>query len=72
MTFSFFIINAHIEFYFSIRIASLNVVHYKTLNTRLDIELLVINPPKPTWGPRCTFTENEQDYDAGIDRMDEI
>jgi hypothetical protein len=37
MTFSFFIINAHIEIYFNIRIAFLDVVHYKTLNTRLDI-----------------------------------
>jgi hypothetical protein len=55
MTFFFFIINAHIEIYFNIGIASLNVVHYKTLNTRLDILLLVINPLKPTWGPKCTF-----------------
>jgi hypothetical protein len=37
MTFSFFIINAHIEIYFIIRIAFLDVVHYKTLNIRLDI-----------------------------------
>jgi hypothetical protein len=56
MTFSIFIINAHIEIYFIVRIAFLNVVHYKTLNTTINIQLLVINPPKPTWGPRCTFT----------------
>jgi hypothetical protein len=31
-------------------------VHYKTLNTRLVLSLLIINPPKPTLGPRCTFT----------------
>jgi hypothetical protein len=37
MTFSFFIINAHIEIYFNVRTAFLDVVHYKTLNTRLDI-----------------------------------
>jgi hypothetical protein len=37
MTFSFFIINAHIEIYFNIRIAFMDVVHYETLNTRLDI-----------------------------------
>jgi hypothetical protein len=36
MTFPFFII-AHIEIYFVIRIAFLNVVHYKTINIRLDI-----------------------------------
>jgi hypothetical protein len=37
MTFSFFIINVHIEIYFIARIAFLDVAHYKTLNTRLDI-----------------------------------
>jgi hypothetical protein len=37
VTFSFFIINAHVEIYFIVRIAFLDVVHYKTLNTRLDI-----------------------------------
>jgi hypothetical protein len=37
MTFPFFFIVAHIEFYFIVRIAFLNVVHYKTLNTRLDL-----------------------------------
>jgi hypothetical protein len=37
MTFSFFIINAHIEIYFNVRIAFLDDVHYKTLNTKLDI-----------------------------------
>jgi hypothetical protein len=37
MTFSFFIINVHIEIYFNIRIASLDVVHYETLNIKLDI-----------------------------------
>jgi hypothetical protein len=37
MTFSFFILNVYIEIYFNIRIAFLDVVHYKTLNTRLDI-----------------------------------
>jgi hypothetical protein len=37
MTFSFFIINAHIEIYFNVCIASLDVVHYNTLNIRLDI-----------------------------------
>jgi hypothetical protein len=36
MTFSFFIINAHIEIYFIARIAFFDVVQYKTLNTRLD------------------------------------
>jgi hypothetical protein len=34
--FSLFIINVHIEIYFIIRIIFLDVVHYKTLNTRLD------------------------------------
>jgi hypothetical protein len=53
--FSFFVIKAHIEIYFNVRIAFLDDVHYKTLNTRLAIYLLVINPPKPTRGPRCTF-----------------
>jgi hypothetical protein len=33
VTFSFFIVNAHID----VHIAFLDVVHYKTLNTRLDI-----------------------------------
>jgi hypothetical protein len=37
MTFAFFFIVANIEFYFIICIAFLNVVHYKTLNTRLDL-----------------------------------
>jgi hypothetical protein len=37
VTFSFFIINAHIEIYFNVRIAFFDVVHYKTLNTRLYI-----------------------------------
>jgi hypothetical protein len=37
MTFSFFIINAHIEIYFTVRVAFLDVIYYKTLNTRLDI-----------------------------------
>jgi hypothetical protein len=37
MTFSFFIVNAHIEIYFIIRIVFLNVVHYETFNIRLDI-----------------------------------
>jgi hypothetical protein len=37
VTFAFFFIIAHIEIYFIIRIAFLNVVHYKTLNTRLDL-----------------------------------
>jgi hypothetical protein len=55
MTFLFFFIIAHIEIYFIVRIAFLNVVHYKTLNTRLHLQFLVINPPKPTQGPRCTF-----------------
>jgi hypothetical protein len=41
MTFPFFLIAAHIEFYFIVRIALLNVVHYKTLNTRLDLGSLV-------------------------------
>jgi hypothetical protein len=36
MTFSFFTVNAHIDIYFITRIAFLDVVHYKTLNTRLD------------------------------------
>jgi hypothetical protein len=60
MTFSFFIINAHIEIYFNVCIAFLDVVHYKTLNTRLDIYLLVINPPIPTREPRCTFRDLPQ------------
>jgi hypothetical protein len=58
MIFFFFIINAHIEIYFNVRIVFLDVVYYKSLNTRLDIKLLVINPPKPTRGPRCTFIQN--------------
>jgi hypothetical protein len=37
MIFFFFIINAHIEIYFIVRITFLDVVHCKTLNTRLDI-----------------------------------
>jgi hypothetical protein len=37
MTFFFFIINAYIEIYFNVRITFLDVVHYKTLNTELDI-----------------------------------
>jgi hypothetical protein len=37
MTFSFFIINVHIEIYFNIRVAFFDVVHYKTISTRLDI-----------------------------------
>jgi hypothetical protein len=37
MTFPFFIINAHMELYLNVRIAFLDIVHYKTLNTRLDI-----------------------------------
>jgi hypothetical protein len=37
MTFSFFIIDAHIEIYFNVHIAFLDDVHYKILNTRLDI-----------------------------------
>jgi hypothetical protein len=35
--FSFFIINALIKIYFNVRIVFLDVVYYKTLNTRLDI-----------------------------------
>jgi hypothetical protein len=37
MTFPFFFIIAHIEIYFIVRTAFLNVVHYKTLNIRLDL-----------------------------------
>jgi hypothetical protein len=37
MTFPFFFIVAHIEFYFIVSIAILNVVQDKTLNTRLDL-----------------------------------
>jgi hypothetical protein len=37
MTFSFFIVKAHIEISFNVRIAFLDDVLYKTLNTRLDI-----------------------------------
>jgi hypothetical protein len=37
MTFYFFIINAHIEIYFNVCIAFLDVVHYKIINRRLDI-----------------------------------
>jgi hypothetical protein len=36
-TFPFFFIIAHIEIYFIVRIDFLNGVHYKTLNTRLDL-----------------------------------
>jgi hypothetical protein len=48
MTFPFFFIIAHIEINFIICIAFLNAIYYKTLNIRLDLYLLVINPPKPT------------------------
>jgi hypothetical protein len=37
MTFCFFIINAHVEIYFNVRITFLDVVQYKTLNISLDI-----------------------------------
>jgi hypothetical protein len=37
MGFSIFIINVHIEVYFIVRIAFLDVIHYKTLNTMFDI-----------------------------------
>jgi hypothetical protein len=37
MSFSFFFIIVHIEFYFIVRIVFWNVVHYKTLNIRLDL-----------------------------------
>jgi hypothetical protein len=37
MIFSFFIINAYIEIYFNVCIVFLDIVYYKTLNTRLDI-----------------------------------
>jgi hypothetical protein len=37
MTFPFFIINAHIELYLNVCIAFFDIVHYKTLNTMLDI-----------------------------------
>jgi hypothetical protein len=37
MIFTFFIINVYIEIYFNVCIAFLDVVHYKTLNTMLDI-----------------------------------
>jgi hypothetical protein len=37
MTFLFFIINAHMELYLNVCIAFLDIVHYKTLNIRLDI-----------------------------------
>jgi hypothetical protein len=37
MTFPFFFIVAHIEFYFIVHIAIFNVVHYKTLSIRLDL-----------------------------------
>jgi hypothetical protein len=37
MTFLFFFIVAHIEFYFIVCIAFLNTVHYKTLTIRLDL-----------------------------------
>jgi hypothetical protein len=37
MTFPFFIINAHMKLYLNICIALLDIVHYKILNTRLDI-----------------------------------
>jgi hypothetical protein len=35
--FFFFFIITHIEIYFIIHIVFLNVVHYKTLNTMLDL-----------------------------------
>jgi hypothetical protein len=37
MGFFIFIINVHIEIYFIVRIAFLDAVHYKILNTMLDI-----------------------------------
>jgi hypothetical protein len=37
MSFPFFFIVAHIEFYFIVLIAFWKVVHYKTLNIRLDL-----------------------------------
>jgi hypothetical protein len=37
VTFFFFIINAHIEIYFNVHIGLLDILHYKTLNTRLGI-----------------------------------
>jgi hypothetical protein len=37
MTFPFFFIVTHIEFYFIVDIAFLNVVQYKTLNTMSDL-----------------------------------
>jgi hypothetical protein len=37
MTFLFFFIIAHIEIYFIVHNDFLNVVHYKTLNTWLDL-----------------------------------
>jgi hypothetical protein len=37
MTFLFFFIIANIQIYFIIHIAFLNVVHYETLNIRLDL-----------------------------------
>jgi hypothetical protein len=37
MTFPFFIINAHMKLYLNVCIAFLNIAHYKTLNTGLDI-----------------------------------
>jgi hypothetical protein len=37
MTFSFFILNAHMELCLNVRIALLDIVHYKILNTRLHI-----------------------------------
>jgi hypothetical protein len=35
--FFLFIVKVHIEIYFNVHIAFLDDVHYKTLNTRLDI-----------------------------------
>jgi hypothetical protein len=57
MTFPFFFIVAHIYFNSLLLLPFFNVILYKTLNTRLDLYLLVINPPKPTQGHRCTFNK---------------
>jgi hypothetical protein len=35
MTFAFFIIDGHIEIYFNVRIAFLDIVHYKTLQHKV-------------------------------------
>jgi hypothetical protein len=55
MTFPFFFIIAHIDIYFIVHIAFLNVVHYK--NTQHNVRSLIVGQQssKTHMGPRCTF-----------------